>query len=775
MKSVDSLPSTTFSGRRFTRRQLWFVQQSVERFSNLSRKELAQTLCEHLRWKTPNGKNKTESCLKMLQALEDQGVIKLPDKRERATPTRPAAVFDTAPSDPAVECALESVRPIRLELVRSPEERRDWKAYLQAHHYLGYRQPVGAHLGYFIVSESRQQRLGCLLFSASAAWALAPRDQWIGWDRAHREKLLSLLLSNDRFLIFPWVRIPNLASHALSVATQQVADDWLDLYGYRPVLIETFVDPTMFSGSCYRAANWHLVGQTQGRGRLEPEHQSRKTKKDIYLYPLSPDWQSCLTTTSSVAELGKRRSNERRVSRNRSIDDGFLSLWQEVVHLLHEVADEYDQRWRLRKRVIDSLMLVLLIFRLVSSRNTQSYGTTIDDLWHSCEKLQLPLPQKNAIAASSFCAARKKLDEAIFVEANRRILETYASQGPPYTWRTHRLFAVDGSKLNLPRELRAAGYPLPTDIAHYPQGLLSCLYQLESQLPFDFDLVSHGNERLCALRHLEILEKDDVVVYDRGYFSYPLLYRHHQSGIHAVFRLQESMPTVIQDFFASSLTDTDVLLYPSPPHQRDIRRQLPDVEIVPVKMRLLKYEIAGATYYLGTTLVDAHQRYPLDDFVELYHARWGIEELYKISKRIFGVEDFHARSERGVKQELFAHFVLITMNRLFANRADRELNPPPTSPPSHADAPSDSSSTTQRQTNFKNCIHVIQRNLEELVLLQHRIQAVVQRTYRAIVSRHQRARPGRAFPRRSLRPNTKWHSRTENNKTAKPAASPAPA
>jgi hypothetical protein len=286
MKSVDLLPGTTFSGRRFTRRQLCFVQQSIERFPNLSRKELAQTLCEHLRWKTPNGKNKTESCLKMLQALEDQGVVKLPDKRERATPKRPLPTFDHDPCDPAIECALESVRPIRLELVRSPEERRDWKACLQSHHYLGYRQPVGAHLGYFIVSESRQQRLGCLLFSASAAWALAPRDHWIGWDHTHRKKLLSLLLSNDRFLIFPRVRVPNLASHALSLATQQIADDWLDIYGYRPVLIETFVDPTMFSGSCYRAANWQLVGQTRGRGRLEPEHQSRKTKKDIYLYPL---------------------------------------------------------------------------------------------------------------------------------------------------------------------------------------------------------------------------------------------------------------------------------------------------------------------------------------------------------------------------------------------------------------------------------------------------------------------------------------------------------
>jgi len=773
MRSVDSLPRTIFSGHRFTRRQLAFVQQSVERFPNLSRKELAQTLCEHLRWKGPNGRNKVEACLKMLEALEGHGVGRLPDKRQRATPVRPVPTFDQDPCDSELECALESVRPIRLELVRSAEDRQAWKAYLQTYHYLGYRQPVGAQLGYFIVSEARQQRLGCLLFSASAAWALAPRDPWIGWDDKHRAKLLPLALSNDRFLIFPWVRVPNLASHALSVATRQIADDWLDIYSYRPVLIETFVDPTLFAGSCYRAANWQHVGQTQGRGRLAPGHESSKTKKDIYLYPLCPAWQPCLTTTTT-AELDKRARDERRASRHRSLDDGFLTLWQEVVHILHEVADEYDQKWRLRKRVIDSRMLMLLIFRLVCSKNAQSYGTTIDDLWHSCEKLELPLPQKNAIAASSFCAARKKLDETIFLRANQRILQAYASDGPPYTWRAHRLFAVDGSKLNLPRELRAAGYPLPTDAAHYPQGLLSCLYQLKSQLPFDFDLVSHGNERLCAIRHLDALQNDDIVVYDRGYFSYPLLYQHHHRGIHAVFRLQESMPTVMQDFFASSQTDAEVLLYPSPPHQRDIRRQLPDVDIVPLRMRLLKYEIAGATFYLGTTLVAAHQHYPLHDFVELYHARWGIEELYKVSKRIFDIEDFHARTERGVKQELFAHFVLITMNRLFANRADLELNSPLISTPQ---TPTDANSlaTITRKTNFKNCVHVIQRNLEELLLLQHRLQAAVQRTFRAVVSHYQRMRPGRSFPRRSLRPDSKWRPHKEAIKASKPAPTLAPA
>lgn len=779
MKSVDTLPSTTFSGRRFTRKQLARVQETVARFPKLSRTELARTLCEHLRWTTPNGKYKTESCLTLLEGLEAHGVVTLPGKQVRKAPQRRIPTFENNPPDPPLEAALSALAPIRLELVGAGEERERWKAYLQTYHYLGYRQPVGAHLGYFVVSEPRQQRLGCLLFSASAAWALAPRDQWIGWQDKHRKKLLHLVLSNDRFLIFPWIHVPHLASHALSLATKQIGDDWVQAYGYRPVLIETFVDPTHFAGTCYRAANWQFLGQTQGRGRLEPDHKRRTSKKDIFVYPLQADWQPCLTAVPRAVELHKRYRNELRASRTPAIDDAFVSLWEEVVHIFHEVAAQYDRRWRVRQRVIDSLMLMLLIFRLVCSKNAQSYGTTIDDLWNSGEKLQLPLPQKHSIAPSSFCAARQKLDEAVFKCANQKILTAYAGDASPYTWLGHRLFAVDGSKINLPRELRACGYQPPGELAHYPQGLLSCLYQLKSQLPFDFDLVAHANERVCALRHLERLEPNDVVVYDRGYFSYPLLHRHYQTGIHAIFRLQESSSTVIREFFSGPQTDTEVTIDPSPSTRADIRSQYPALDIVPLKMRLLKYEIAGSTFCLGTTLVADHQRYPLQEFMEVYHGRWGIEELYKVSKHIFVVEDFHAKTERGVKQELFAHFVLVTMNRLFANRADTELN---SGHPSMAFDPYDCSSRAPstaampgRKTNFKNCVHVLERCLEELLLLHARLKGVVQRAFRAILAQHQRIRPHRSYPRRSMRPETKWHPSKEKKRDQKTALSLVPA
>ena len=490
-------------GRRLTRTQLARVQETVQTFSRLSRNELALTVCEHLDWTTPRGTLKVQSGLSLLDTLEDHGVITLPPKRVTKAPVRRVPTFTEPPDSRPVEGPLASVTPIALRLVTTPADRARWKAYLQTYHYLGYRHPFGAHLGYLIVSEPRQQELGGFVFAASAVWALAPRDQWIGWDTTHRQKLLSLVLSNDRFVIFPWVTVPNLASHVLSLATTHIADDWGSLHGYRPVLIETFVDPTRYSGTCYQAANWTHLGQTQGRGRDDPRHACRETKKDIYVYPLRRDWRQCLTPGHRQADRKKRYRNDLASSHTRSVGEAFITLWEHVVTILHEVAAEYDAQWRVRTRVIDSMILLLLIFRLVSSKHSQGYGTTIDDLWDSCDRLQISLPQKSSIAPSSFCAARTKLDASIFRCVNRRILTAYAPERGMYRWRGHRLFAVDGTKINLPRTLVSDGYKTPNDDAHYPQGLVSCLYEIRSQLPYDFDLVSHADERRCARTHLD--------------------------------------------------------------------------------------------------------------------------------------------------------------------------------------------------------------------------------------------------------------------------------
>jgi hypothetical protein len=310
---------------------------------------------------------------------------------------------------------------------------------------------------------------------------------------------------------------------------------------------------------------------------------------------------------------------------------------------------------------------------------------------------------------------------------------------------------VDGSKIHLPRSFLKLGYPLPSNSANYPQGLLSCLYQLKSKIPFDFALTKHHDERLASERHLQTLKKNDVVVFDRGYFSYVMLHRHREAGIHAIFRLQESSFTVIQNFFASNETDTIVSILPSVDTQRDIQKKHPNLTISSIPLRLIKYKVENSVFVLGTTLLDA--KYTLDDFKDVYHQRWGVEELYKVSKRVIDVEDFHSKSERGVRQELFAHFVLLTMTRIFANHSDDLLNPDANA---HALAPKSASLSEKLQTNFKACVHAFTRNMESLLLFHQHLKTAVRDAFRMMAGRYQRVRAHRNFPRRSMKPISKW-------------------
>ena len=159
------------------------------------------------------------------------------------------------------------------------------------------------------------------------------------------------------------------------------------------------------------------------------------------------------------------------------------------------VARDFDRQWQRRQRSLNTLIVVLFLFRLVFSKNRQGYGATLAELWDQCRLLGVSLPQASPVSPSAMCNARAKVDENLFRVLNAELLRRADETGRGPLWKGHRLFAVDGSKLNLPRPLIKVGYRLPSDNAHYPQGLLSCLYRLRSRVPVDFDLVTHGDEK----------------------------------------------------------------------------------------------------------------------------------------------------------------------------------------------------------------------------------------------------------------------------------------
>jgi hypothetical protein len=282
-----------FCGQIVNNEQVAEIKEIIETFPKLSRAELANTLCEIFSWKRPTGKLKNIECRQFLEKLAGNGVIKLPPCRKQyanRSESKPLRTPKTV-EPRRINATLKELRPLLLIKVENQEQRQLWYEYVDRYHYLGYKQPFGAQLRYFIQSGATDELLGCFQFS-SPAWRMAPRDQFIGWTDFQRKGNLQKVINNSRFLIFPWVQVKNLASSALSLAVKIVPDDWQRSYGKRPVLVETLVAQDQFKGTCYKAANWVHVGQTTGRGRMDRAHKRQGAAvKEIYIYPLTPQYR----------------------------------------------------------------------------------------------------------------------------------------------------------------------------------------------------------------------------------------------------------------------------------------------------------------------------------------------------------------------------------------------------------------------------------------------------------------------------------------------------
>jgi hypothetical protein len=290
-------------GRQIKTEELQLLCETVETCWRLSRKELAQTVCEHLGWHTASGSNKVDACLKLFKRLEAKGVIRLPGKRDslRRSCKQPVATNRTRPQAPIVG-RLSDIGPVRLRVVRDKEETALFNEYLSRYHYLGYKQPYGCHLRYFV--EGAGCILGCLLFSG-AAKALRSRDQWIGWNVNERLRNLGYVVNNGRFLIFPWVKVRYLASHVLGQVVRVLGRHWQQRWRYRPVLLESFVDPQYFDGTCYRAANFEYLGMTTGMGLVRKGKRYTTSPKKIFVYPLVDNFRQILCAQVTVGRAAE--------------------------------------------------------------------------------------------------------------------------------------------------------------------------------------------------------------------------------------------------------------------------------------------------------------------------------------------------------------------------------------------------------------------------------------------------------------------------------------
>lgn len=279
-----------YRGRNVGTQDVAFIRELIAQSPEASRRALSLALCEAWNWKQENGALRDAVCRGLLLALDRSGQITLPPPQWRSSHP-PYARLTPARVEISAQPLETSFRDLGalvfVQVWRSPEEALV-HSLLHEHHYLGYTTPVGEHLKYLVTAQGRP--IACFCWS-SAPRHLAPRDRYIGWSPLQRKSNLCFVAYQTRFLILPWVRVPHLASHLLARMSRQLSDDWECVYAHPIYFTETFVDPERNRGTCYRAANWTLLGVTTGRGKNDQTRKPNRSLKLVFGTPLVRDFR----------------------------------------------------------------------------------------------------------------------------------------------------------------------------------------------------------------------------------------------------------------------------------------------------------------------------------------------------------------------------------------------------------------------------------------------------------------------------------------------------
>ena len=282
-----------YRGRVVTAEDVLYIRELIAAHPRVSRRRLSEKLCEAWQWKQANGALRDMVCRGLLLMLDRAGEIELPAVKfvphnplvERARP-EPRPVDATPILGPLAE-----LRPVEIEQVRRTDHERLFNSLMEQHHYLAYEQPVGEHLKFLVWAQGRP--IACLAWS-SAPRHLGSRDRYIGWSAEARRRNIRFLAYNTRYLILPWVHVPHLASHILGRMASQLSPEWERMYDHPVYFAETFIDPTRFRGTCYRAANWKFLGLTTGRGKNDHTYKPNRPIKEVLGLPLTPRFRELL-------------------------------------------------------------------------------------------------------------------------------------------------------------------------------------------------------------------------------------------------------------------------------------------------------------------------------------------------------------------------------------------------------------------------------------------------------------------------------------------------
>lgn len=280
----------SYRHRTITNEDLVFIRELIAANPESSRRNLSEKLCQAWNWVQTNGALRSMVCRGLMLMLHRQGLIDLPAVRRAS---RNPFVHRVVPlqisvDDSPLNMRLADLGTLEIRQVRRTPEEAMFNALMQQFHYLGYTQPVGEQLKYMVFAQGRP--IACMAWS-SAARHLGSRDQFIGWSKSARLANIGMLAYNTRFLILPWVSVPHLASHLLGRIARRLSSDWQTVYAHPIYFLETFIEPERFRGTCYKAANWTLMGVTTGRGKADMTHQANRSIKQVFGLALVKDFR----------------------------------------------------------------------------------------------------------------------------------------------------------------------------------------------------------------------------------------------------------------------------------------------------------------------------------------------------------------------------------------------------------------------------------------------------------------------------------------------------
>lgn len=284
-----------YRGRTITAGDIAFLQQLIAESPGCSRRNLSERVCDAWGWVQPNGARRDMVCRSLMLLLHRAGHIELPPVRRQmlnnvVLKRRPAplpADLDRLP----IEMSFAELGPLEWRQVRRTPDEGLFHSLLAEHHYLGSVRSVGEHLKFLVLAGGRP--IACFAWS-SPPHKLNPRDHYIGWSKAARDHNRHLIAYNPRFLIMPWVKVKHLASHLLGHMARVLPAEWQRVYGHKVCYLETFVDCGIYPGTCYKAANWLVLGKTTGRGNNAPTQAQTKSIKEVLGYPLTRDFRKQL-------------------------------------------------------------------------------------------------------------------------------------------------------------------------------------------------------------------------------------------------------------------------------------------------------------------------------------------------------------------------------------------------------------------------------------------------------------------------------------------------